>query len=442
MARKTGTRKGGNTDEAAASDPTGAAPKLVPGPVPDLTRPADPGDAVPPQGTDAPQPDTLPDTGAPVDRVPPGDDDPLPEDSFPPSLADDPLPEDVPPSTPADLPPPHRPGAASVPPATPPAPPPPARERPREMLWPLLGGVLAAGLGAAAVLVALPQGWRPAPATTDPALESRIAALESRAPGVTPGDLSALADRIATLEAAEQPTPDLAPLENRIAALETASATPLPTDLAPRIDALEAGIGARIDAAVSAAVATALEPARAELERRAAGLAERAEDVAAAQSRVAARAALAALIAAAESGEAAPGALADLPDAPADLAPLAQGIATLPGLQQSFAPAAREALRAAPPPADAPLGSLVTDFLRSQTGARSLVPREGADTDAVLSRAEAALRRGDLAAALAEIDTLPEGPAQAMARWRNAAAERLSVLAALTGAQAQLDRGE
>ena len=42
----------------------------------------------------------------------------------------------------------------------------------------------------------------------------------------------------------------------------------------------------------------------------------------------------------------------------------------------------------------------------------------------------------------AEIDTLPEGPTQAMARWRNAAAERLSVLAALTGAQAQLDRGE
>ena len=120
----------------------------------------------------------------------------------------------------------------------------------------------------------------------------------------------------------------------------------------------------------------------------------------------AARAALAELIAAAESGEPAAEALSRLPEAPEALAPLAEGIAPLPILQAEFAPAARAALAARPIAPDASLGERVTAFFSSQTGARSLAPREGNDVDAVLSRAEAQLRAGDLTGTLAELDLL------------------------------------
>ncbi len=67
-------------------------------------------------------------------------------------------------------------------------------------------------------------------------------------------------------------------------------------------------------------------------------------------------------------------------------------------------------------------------FLRSQTGARSLAPREGDDPDAILSRAEAALRDADLETALSEIATLPEGGQNAMADWTARAQARVDVL--------------
>ena len=82
----------------------------------------------------------------------------------------------------------------------------------------------------------------------------------------------------------------------------------------------------------------------------------------------------------------------------------------------AFPTAARAGLEAA---LRADMGSSwterATNFLRAQTGARSLDPREGDDPDAILSRAEAAVSAGDLATALTEIAALPEPAQTAMA---------------------------
>ena len=94
--------------------------------------------------------------------------------------------------------------------------------------------------------------------------------------------------------------------------------------------------------------------------------------------------------------------------------------------------AARAALEAA---LRADMGDSWTDramsFFRTQTGARSLTPREGSDPDAILSRAEAALAKGDLVTTLAELDSLPEVARAAMADWRSTADQRLSAITAL-----------
>ena len=66
-------------------------------------------------------------------------------------------------------------------------------------------------------------------------------------------------------------------------------------------------------------------------------------------------------------------------------------------------------------------------FLRSQAGMRSLAPREGDDPDAILSRAEAAVRAGELQTAIDEIGKLPETGQTAMADWVADAKARLDV---------------
>jgi hypothetical protein len=307
---------------------------------------------------------------------------------------------------------------------------------------PVLGGVIAAALGAGVALWLFPQGWQPAPA---PALAT--------APDLAPA-LAALEARLATLEArplpdaSRGPVPDTAPdtaatlaaLESRLAVLEQAAPdaaqAPDLTPLSDRIAALEAQLPARIASEVSAAGA-ALE-ARLAAQSRAAEIS--AEDAAEARARADRRALIAGLILAADSGAPAAddlGRLATLADVPAALAPMADGLPTLAALQAAFPAAARAALAAAPPPPDAGATDRLIGFLRAQTGARSLAPREGQDTDAILSRAEAAVRGGDLTAALSEIGALPPGPAAALADWRLRAAARHAALVALSELQAR-----
>ena len=116
---------------------------------------------------------------------------------------------------------------------------------------------------------------------------------------------------------------------------------------------------------------------------------------------------------------------AEIPAGLADGA--ADGVASLPDLQAAYPEAARAAL-AASIAALVQSGAIsrVEGFLRSQLGTRSLEPKEGDDPDAVLSRAEAAVKAGNLGTALAEIATLPEAGRAKMAAWVEMAAGRLA----------------
>ena len=62
---------------------------------------------------------------------------------------------------------------------------------------------------------------------------------------------------------------------------------------------------------------------------------------------------------------------------------------------------------------------------------RSLTPQEGDSADAILSRAEAALTAADLSTAMAELSSLPEAAAGAIAPWLGDAAKRADALTAL-----------
>ncbi|MEO9651265.1 MAG: hypothetical protein ABJ360_08015 [Roseobacter sp.] len=143
-----------------------------------------------------------------------------------------------------------------------------------------------------------------------------------------------------------------------------------------------------------------------------------------------ARAALTRVITAVDNGEAFDAALVDLEEVtsveiPEDLRSIAEtGVPTLATLQAGFPEAARAGLAAAR--SEVPESEVVgiTGFLKRQLNVRSITPREGDDPDAVLSRVQAAVSNGDLAAALAEVGTLPDVSREAMNDWLEAAAAR------------------
>ena len=162
------------------------------------------------------------------------------------------------------------------------------------------------------------------------------------------------------------------------------------------------------------------------------------EEAAAEAARVASiQKALTALSGAINSGEPFDAPLADLAeqgveDVPAALSEVAaEGVQTLSALQNAFPDNARASLGAArasgePDEEEAGLGG----FLRRQLGARSVTPREGNGPDAVLSRAEAAVREGRLSEALAETEALPAPAKEAMQDWLDAARARDAAQAA------------
>jgi hypothetical protein len=129
----------------------------------------------------------------------------------------------------------------------------------------------------------------------------------------------------------------------------------------------------------------------------------------------------------------------DMADLPAVLAEHADtGLPSLMTLKDTWPDAARLALEAA---LRANMGGTwaerVTNFLRAQTGARALTPREGNDPDAILSRAEAALKGADLPRALAEIQSLPSEAQTALQDWIARATLRQSAIDALTALAAK-----
>ncbi|MFW2542792.1 COG4223 family protein [Primorskyibacter sp. 2E107] len=108
-----------------------------------------------------------------------------------------------------------------------------------------------------------------------------------------------------------------------------------------------------------------------------------------------------------------------------------EGVTTLTALATDFPDVARDALaaarRAGP---DGEGGGGIANFLSNQLGARSVQPRAGDDPDAILSRAEAAVKDGDLDAALTEIAALPQEAQAELSIWTERAEARRDVLAA------------
>jgi len=320
----------------------------------------------------------------------------------------------------------------------------------------VIGGIIAAALGFLAARSDmldqfLPPDWR----SVDYAVEIEGLRQADAAQGET---LSQLESNLAGIE-----IPDTAPLDQRL------------IELAERLDGIDArlselaqvqeGLTGRLDPldqrltelekqpfdeAVSEAAIAAYErelagleeavtAQRAEVERlleeaRAKEDAAReAEAQAAEAAQVAAlRTTLAQLRAALDEGapyDTLTGALRDAGiEVPEDLAaPAAEGVVTLSALRARFPDAAREALAQARATGE---GGGLGAFLTRQLGARSVAPREGDDPDAILSRAEDALTRGDLAGALDEIAALPEAARAEMDGWAGPARTRLAAVQA------------
>ena len=107
------------------------------------------------------------------------------------------------------------------------------------------------------------------------------------------------------------------------------------------------------------------------------------------------------------------------------------GVSTLAELSETFPVSARAALAAirSAETDGSGAGGIMT-FLQNQLGVRSVSPRDGASADAILSRAEASVKAGEVVQALAEINALPEIGLFAMADWVAQAHERIAVEAA------------
>lgn len=315
----------------------------------------------------------------------------------------------------------------SAAPSPPPAPPPaPRRASP---VLPVLGGVVAAviGFGLAQVI----QINAPSPdiavlQSTLAAQAAQIAALEA-AQGQSQPDPE-LSARVTALEGVPDLTPRIAALEGKLATASASSGNPdLMAQLQAEVDALKSG---SLPAVATAAIDAKLAEASASID----SIKSEAEAIAAGAAK---RAALRQILAALDSGAPYTAAITDLagPDLPPVLADnAASGLPTLQSLRIGFPDAARLALNAA---LQADMGESWAEragaFLRGQTGARSLTPRDGDDPDAVLSRSEAALTAGDLPVALAELDGLAPPAQAAMADWRAQADLHLQAAVAVQG---------
>ena len=321
--------------------------------------------------------------------------------------------------------------------------------------WPVfLGGVVAAGLGSAATIWALPHlpaDWLPEQAVPQPvaaAPEVDVAAIRSDAVAAAQAAAAEQVDALRSELAAAQPeaaaadtpagpTPeDLAAMRQQIEAqaaqIQELTARPqIDPDMAARVQALAAEadtLEQQLQTAAQAAQAqiNAAQAEAQQLQEAAAESTRRAEAVAAV---AALQSALDRGVTPEEARQTLEGAGLEAPEA------LTRDVPSLDSLQASFPEAARGALRASlRGDSAAGNGNLLTNFLRAQTGARSVEAREGSDPDAILSRADEAVQAGRIADAVTEIEALSDNAraAPAMAEWLAGAVSYRDAQAALS----------
>ena len=319
----------------------------------------------------------------------------------------------------------------------------PARPKPKSNAFggAVFGGIVAAIAGFALAQV-VPNGW---PSAATKALSTQVAAQAVQINALsdqmaiapkTPATDPVVLDRLTVLEGKQGFDP--MPLEDRISALESRllAIEKLPADGSGATAAAVAALQADMQALRQAVAAQNTQGAAAETEAQlkevqtiAAETTKNADELAKSVRRLAA---LGQLRTAFDTGAGYAPSLAELTtqtgSVPAVLTDNADsGLPTMSGVKAAFPPAARLALDAA---LRANMGESWSEraasFLRSQTGARSLEPREGSDPDAVLSRAEAAVNTGELTTALTELQALPPEAVAALAPWQEMAETRLA----------------
>ena len=291
----------------------------------------------------------------------------------------------------------------------------------------ILGGLVAGAIGFGAAYFVLPKPDTTLPAKIS-AQASEITELRDQIAAVPAPDLSGV-------EAAQAATADaMVAADERITALETRL-----NDLSNR-----AGDSGSVSTAAYEAELDALRSemenlrgtAIAELESAREQAAEIENNAEAAARAATGRASLARIQSGMETGAPLGEALDDLAaalqaDVPAALTAVRDGTPTLAALQSDFPALARAALataRAEGVSGEAEGG--FASFLRNQFDVRSVAPKDGDGTDAILSRAEATLRHGRLTDALAEVGALPEVARAELSDWIALAEARADALAA------------
>ena len=307
----------------------------------------------------------------------------------------------------------------------------------------VFGGIVAGAIGFAIATFVMPGGsgdsaeevatLRASMDAQSNQIDALLSELDALKAGSSSGDQG---DQIAAIDARVTETlgsldtwlndlgSQLDDLDARIAEVETRPALPAGADGSAAMEAQLQAFRQQLDTVTAEA-----EAKIAEAQNRASEI----EVAAAKAAKVAEReTALAAINASLDNGTAFSDALAVFPDAPDDLKLVAdKGVSTLSSLSETYPDAARAALSSVQTvPEDASATERFTAFLKRQTNARSLAPREGDDPDAILSRAEAALAEGDLATVLSELGALPDPAKDAMSDWIAAVSTRDAALRA------------
>jgi hypothetical protein len=346
----------------------------------------------------------------------------------------------------------------------PPPPPPPRAPRPddgkpaRARVWPLvlagvIGGIIATGLGiayhASGVVPTRSEtvaeealGKTNDLAASVAALDKRLAEVEATTAPLADTNLADLAKKLADLETLENEN------RTRLAKLEAAPAQPPAgggsdvaaslSDVEARLSKLETSVAATTDLA---SAVSSLRDRLAPLEASVKDLGSRVDDLATkvstgSDSERAARAiAIGTLQQAAERGGPFVSDLAMLKtlgmdnEDTAKLEPLAtKDTPSLAELQQRF-PDVADAILTATSGADENAGFFqrLGAFGRGLVSVRPTTAISGDSPEAIVSRMQAAVDKGDLAGALSERAALPANGQAASADWAQAAADRVAI---------------